>query len=137
MQTTADHEPIELAKLPIAGIQDVLLARMVARQEAIRLGFGPQALTHIATAVSEISRNVVQHSGATGQLLISNEGEGGRRGLRMTVQDTGCGIADVDRVLLAGSPGAGIPGARELMDEFAIESCIGSGTTVNMVKWLR
>jgi anti-sigma regulatory factor (Ser/Thr protein kinase) len=136
MQTIAAREEIELAKLPIAGIQDVLLARMVARQEAARLGFAPRALTQIATAVSEIGRNVVQHACASGQVIIADQTEGSRRGLKITVQDTGSGIADLDRALLAGSPGAGIPGSRKLMDEFAIRCGKGSGTTVTMVKWL-
>jgi len=133
---TTTHDEIELAKLPIAQIQDVLLSRMVVREEGIRLGFAPQGLTQIATAVSEITRNVVQHSGGGGQMRILKMTGPGRCGLKITVEDSGVGIADIDRVLAGVSPGAGIAGCRKLMDEFAIQSGSGRGTAVTMVKWL-
>jgi len=126
----------ELARLPVARIQDVLLARLVAREEAARLGFSAPALTQIATAVSEIARNVVQHAGGAGHLRVFEMTECGRLGLRIAVEDTGSGIADVDRVLAGTSPGAGIPGCRRLMDELVIQSRPGGGTTVTMMKWL-
>ena len=65
---SANHDESELAKLPIVKIQDVLVARLVAREEAVRMGFNSRALTQIATAISEIARNVVQHAGAAGQI---------------------------------------------------------------------
>jgi len=130
------HEEIELAKLPIVRIQDVLLSRMIVREEAARLGFSSQALTQIATAVSEIARNVVQHAGAAGQIRVLKTSESGRLGLKIAIEDGGTGIADVDRALAGTSPGAGIPGSRKLMDEFVIGSAAGTGTTVTMVKWL-
>ena len=76
---TTDNER-ELAKLSVAKIQDVLLARVVVREEATRLGFSAQALTQIATAISEMTRNVVQHAGVAGQVRIFEIGAGGRRG---------------------------------------------------------
>jgi anti-sigma regulatory factor (Ser/Thr protein kinase) len=133
--TTTQHEK-ELAKLPVARLQDVLLARVVVREEAARLGFASQALTQIATAVSEITRNVVQHSGASGHLSVSEVVDAGRIGLKIFVHDTGRGIGDIDRVLAGTGPGAGIPGCRKLMDEFAIRSTAGTGTSVTMMKWL-
>ena len=136
MPAITTHDEIELAKLPVTRIQDVLLARMVAREEGTRLGFAPQALTQIATAVSEITRNVVQHAQDAGYVRILQTTESGRYGLKVTVEDGGVGIADMDRVLTGASPGAGIPGCRKLMDEFAIRSGAGTGTTVTMVKWL-
>ena len=136
MPATTTQNETELARLPIARIQDVLLIRMVVREEGTRLGFAPQALTRIATAVSEITRNVVQHSGGTGQARILEVTEPGRRGLRISVEDGGAGIADLDRALAGVSPGAGIPGCRKLMDDFAISSKPGAGTTVTMKKWL-
>ena len=136
MPTTTTHDEIELARLPVVRIQDVLLSRMVVREEGTRLGFAPQALTQIATAVSEITRNVVQHAGEGGQVRILKTMEAGRCGLKITVEDTGVGIPDVDRVLAGASPGAGIAGCRKLMDEFAIQSGAGRGTAVTMVKWL-
>ena len=136
MTATSTHDEIELAKLPVARIQDVLLSRMIVREEAARLGFGPQALTQIATAVSEIARNVVQHAGRAGQVRVLKTTIQSRLGLKITVEDDGAGIADIDRALAGTSPGAGIPGARKLMDEFTIRSSLGTGTVVNMVKWL-
>jgi serine/threonine-protein kinase RsbT len=110
---------------------------MVAREEAVRLGFSAQALTQIATATSEITRNVVQHARGSGQIRIFEIADNGRLGLRIFVEDAGAGIADVGRVLAGASAGAGIPGCRKLMDEFAIRSSVGGGTAVTMVKWLR
>src|ERR1051325_3576335 len=136
MPTTATDDELELARLPVARIQDVLLSRMVAREEGTRLGFAPQALTQIATAVSEITRNVVQHAGGAGQMRVHKLAEPGRCGVKITVEDFGVGIADIDRVLAGASPGAGIAGCRKLMDGFAIRSSAGTGTAVTMVKWL-
>lgn len=136
MTTAISPDGTELIRLPITRIQDVLLARLAVREEAERLGFAAQALTQIATAVSEITRNVVQHSHAIGQIRIFETSAEGRRGLKITVEDTGAGIDDVDRVLAGTSPGAGIPGCQALVDEFAIRSNVGKGTAVTMVKWL-
>ncbi len=137
MTTTTIHDERELAKLPVARLQDVLLARLVVREEAARLGFAAHGLTQIATAVSEITRNVVQHSGASGHLSVFEITDGGRIGLRISVDDTGSGIGDVDHALAGTAPGAGIPGSRILMDEFTILSNAGAGTSVTMVKWLQ
>src|SRR5690242_610450 len=126
----------ELARLPVTCIQDVLLARMVVRQESARMGFPPQLVTQIATATSEITRNVVEHSGGVGQARILEVAEPLRRGLKIAVQDTGSGIPEVKRVLAGTSPGAGIPGCRRVMDEFGITSESRRGTTVTMLKWL-
>ena len=136
MTTTTIHDEVELARLPVARIQDVLLSRMVVREEGARLGFPPQALTQIATAVSEITRNVVQHAGGRGQVRILKMTEPSRCGLKITVEDSGIGIPDIDRALAGASPGAGIPGCRKMMDEFVIQSSAGAGTAVTMVKWL-
>ena len=138
MTTTANTPDTakELAKLPIARIQDVLVARFVAREEAARLGFPAAVLTQIATAVSEIARNVVQHAGCPGQIHVFEIREASRRGLRIAVEDDGIGIADLERALAGATPGAGIPGCRLLMDDFSIRSSAGAGTVVEMVKWL-
>lgn len=136
MTTTMTRDDTELARLPVVKIQDVLLARFVAREEGARMGFTAQALTQIATAVSEITRNVVQHAGCAGQIRLFEVNDSGRVGLRIAVDDGGSGIADVDRALAGMSAGAGIPGCRKLMDEFGIRSGVGAGTAVTMVKWL-
>jgi serine/threonine-protein kinase RsbT len=134
-KTTSQHDQ-ELAKLPLVKIQDVLMARLVARDEAVRMGFTAQVITQIATAVSEITRNVVQHAG-TGQFRLFKVTEDGRLGLKIAVDDNGSGIPDVERALAGATPGAGIPGCRKLMDELAISSSASAGTAVTMVKWLR
>lgn len=134
MKTLTTHEERELAKLPVARLQDVLPARLVVREEMARLGFAAQVLTRVATAVSEITRNVVQHSGFSGHLSVFEiTDDGGRIGLRVSVDDTGRGIRDVDHALAGTAPGAGIPGCRILMDEFAIRQRV-TGTSVTMVK---
>src|SRR5581483_1489266 len=126
----------ELARFPLAGVQDVLVARLVVREQSLRMGFPPQCVTQIATAVSEITRNVVQHAEAFGQLRIAEIYEGGRRGLKVTVTDDGIGIPDVGAAMAGVAPGAGIPGSRRLMDQFGIDSARGKGTIVTMTKWL-
>ena len=136
MTTSTTQDAKELAKLPVVRLQDVLLARLVVREEAARLGFAAQVLTQIATAVSEIARNVVQHSGGSGHLSVFEIIDGGRIGLKVCVDDSGRGIGNVDHALAGTAPGAGIPGCQKLMDEFAIRSTAGIGTSVTMVKWL-
>lgn len=128
----------ELAKLAVVKIQDVLVARFVGREEAAKLGFPPAVLTRIATAISEITRNVVQHAGAPGQVSFLLEQTPERRGLRIVVEDHGRGIEPNERGKSDASLGlgAGIPGTQRLMDEFEIDSRPGGGTRISMVKWL-
>ncbi len=136
-QPNSTSPELELAKLPLAQMQDVLLARFVGRAEATRMGFGPLVLTRIATAISEICRNVIQHSGAQGHIAFSDVSRAGRRGLKIVVQDRGHGIAHLEQLLQNGQAlGAGISGTRRLMDEFQIESQPSQGTKVTMTKWL-
>jgi anti-sigma regulatory factor (Ser/Thr protein kinase) len=136
MLASETKEHSELARLPVTRIQDVLLSRMVAREQGTRLGFSPSAVTQIATAMSEVTRNVVQHAGSGGQVRIVEITQAARRGLKIVVEDSGVGIRDLDRVLGGTSPGAGIPGCRRIMDQFEIRSTSRTGTTVTMVKWL-
>jgi serine/threonine-protein kinase RsbT len=117
---------------------DIVAARQAARELASRLGFSKTDLTLIATAVSEVARNIVRFAGS-GEVVIELV-DGARRGVRVLARDTGPGIADVEKALADGYStynglGLGLPGARRLMDEFAIVSEIGRGTTVTMTKW--
>ena len=131
---------VELARLPIAKMQDVLIARFVARDEATKMGFSPALLTRLATVISEITRNVVQHSGCAGDIQIGRVADGDRPGLRITVSDKGKGIEHPERILEEGKLGAlgsGLAGARKLVDEFHIQSAPGTGTTVTMEIWKR
>ena len=131
---------VELARLPIAKMQDVLLARFVGRDEATKMGFPPAILTRIATAISEITRNVVLHAGCAVEVQIGQVAEGERRGLRIIVADQGKGIEHPERFLeegKVGTLGAGLAGARRLVDQFDIQSAPGTGTTVTMEVWKR
>jgi RNA polymerase sigma factor (sigma-70 family) len=130
----------DLVRIPIRADGDVVLARQAARELAGRLGFSPTELTVIATAVSEVTRNIVRFAGS-GEVVVELI-EGPRRGIRVVARDTGPGIADVERAMADGYStyqglGLGLPGARRLMDEFAIASETGRGTTVTMSKWCR
>jgi RNA polymerase sigma factor (sigma-70 family) len=128
----------DLVRIAIRGDGDVVLARQAARELAARVGFSRTDLTLIATAVSEVTRNVVRFAGS-GEVVVEIV-EGGRRGIQVTARDTGPGIADVERAMTDGYStyqglGLGLPGARRLMDEFALVSEVGRGTTVTMTKW--
>jgi serine/threonine-protein kinase RsbT len=126
---------VELARLPVAKTQDVLLARFVGRDEATKMGFPPAILTRLATAISEISRNVVQHSGSAGEIQIGQFEDGNKLGLRIIVSDKGKGIECPERFLeegKIGTLGAGLAGTQRLVDRFHIQSAPGVGTTVTM-----
>ncbi|WP_109471685.1 sigma-70 family RNA polymerase sigma factor [Ornithinimicrobium cavernae] len=128
------------AHVPIAEAADIVTARHRARELAARAGFDGVDLTLIATAVSEMARNIVRFAdnGEVSVRLLDRP----RRGIRVIVRDTGPGIPDVDRALQDGYStdeglGLGLPGARRLMDEFLVESSQGNGTTVKMTKWIK
>jgi serine/threonine-protein kinase RsbT len=131
---THDHE----VHVPISADPDIVTARQAARALAVRAGFAGTDLTLLATAVSEVARNIVRfadHGEVTVELL-----ERPRTGIRVVARDTGPGIPDVEQALRDGYStydglGLGLPGARRLMDEFAVESEAGHGTTVSMTKW--
>jgi serine/threonine-protein kinase RsbT len=130
----------ELVHLPIAKMQDVLLARFIGRDEATKLGFTPAFLTRVATVISEATRNVVQHAGAPGEIRLEKSAHNGCPGLRITVSDKGKGINQPERHLAGGNAGAlgsGLSGAQRLTDSFRIESAPGAGTTVTMEVWKR
>jgi len=129
---------VELARLPIAKMQDVLLARFVGRDEATKMGFAPVILTRVATLISEITRNVVQHAGCAGEIQMGQVTEGEKHGLRIIVSDKGKGIEHPERFLeegKLGTLGAGLAGTRRLVDQFNIQSAPGTGTTVTMDIW--
>jgi RNA polymerase sigma factor (sigma-70 family) len=126
------------ARVSIEGDPDVVRARKAARELASRLDFSSTDLTLIATAVSEITRNIVRFADR-GEVVIELL-DSPRRGVRVVARDAGPGIADVDQALADGFStyhglGLGLPGARRLMDEFSVVSEIGRGTTVTMTKW--
>jgi anti-sigma regulatory factor (Ser/Thr protein kinase) len=119
--------------------EDLVNARALARALALRLGFSRTDATLIATAISEIARNIVVHVGK-GELIMRPVYEGRRYGLVVVARDEGPGIRDVDAALAEGNAargglGLGLPGARRLMDEFVVKCGPERGTTVTMTKW--
>jgi serine/threonine-protein kinase RsbT len=126
-------------RVAIASDADLVTARAEARAMAERLGFPRPDPTLIATAISEIARNIVVHAGH-GEIVLEPFEDADRYGLVVTATDDGPGIRDVDAALRddhsgRGGLGLGLPGARRLMDDFEIASDADTGTTVTMRKW--
>jgi serine/threonine-protein kinase RsbT len=134
------QRPDDELRIEIRRDADIVAARQAAREAAVRAGFTGADLTIIATAVSEVTRNIVRFAGA-GEVLIKCLTRP-TPGIQITARDTGPGIADVEQALADGFStyaglGLGLPGTRRLMDDFRISSEVGRGTTVELTKWLR
>ena len=126
-------------RVRIATDDDIVTARQEGRRLSAGLGFSSTDLTLIATAISEVARNIRVFAGE-GQVQIKQLNERGREGIMVVARDKGPGIRDVERAMqdgysTRGSFGLGLPGARRLMDEFQIRSKPGRGVTVTMKKW--
>jgi serine/threonine-protein kinase RsbT len=126
-------------RVGIASDDDVVAARQAGRRLAEALGIPRTDLTLVATAISEVARNITTYAG-TGEIVVRPVEENGRRGIEIVARDDGPGIADIERALqdgftTGGGLGLGLPGARRLMDEFRVASKLGLGTTVTMTKW--
>jgi serine/threonine-protein kinase RsbT len=120
---------------------DIVLARQAGRQLAAQLGFTTTDQTLIATAISEVARNIVVYA-QQGEIVLARADEAGRVGIQVIATDNGPGIDNKDLAMRDGystknSLGLGLPGARRLMDDFALDSEVGRGTTVTMKKWKR
>jgi serine/threonine-protein kinase RsbT len=127
--------------VPVRSDADVLLARQKARTLAQPLRFSSSELTLIATAISEIARNILSYAG-NGTVVLRLAQRGKTRGLTVVARDQGPGIADLTRAMedgfsTSGGLGLGLPGSKRLMDEFDIVSAPGQGTTITMTKWER
>lgn len=125
--------------LPVVSSEDVVRARQIVREWAIRQGFSLVDQTKIVTAASEIARNAVIHGGG-GTLRVEPLSEGARRGLRLTFEDQGPGIPDIEAALKDGFStvsglGLGLGGAKRLSNEFLIDSRPGEGTRITLVRW--
>lgn len=125
---------------PIRSTVDIVTARQRGRTSATALGFSGADVTLIAAAISEVTRNIVDHA-KEGDVSIQVVVRDGRRGLQIVARDQGPGIPDVAQAMKYGYStrrgiGMGLPGAKWLMDEFDISSVVGRGTTVTMTKWL-
>jgi serine/threonine-protein kinase RsbT len=129
------------ARVAISSSADIVTARQKGRALAAELGFDGSDLTVIATAISEVARNVVNHA-KEGEILLKPAQNGSKRGILVEARDEGPGIKNVEKAMQYGYStnkglGVGLPGAKWLMDEFEIESRVGHGTTVTMKKWLK
>jgi len=118
---------------------DLVTARAEGRAMAERLGFPRPDPTLIATAISEVARNIVVHVGR-GEIVLKPFEDANRYGVVVIAIDEGPGIRDVEAAVRddysgKGGLGLGLPGARRLMDDFDIASSADSGTTVTMRKW--
>jgi serine/threonine-protein kinase RsbT len=128
--------------LPICFRSDVIRARQLGCDTAETLGFSRIDQRRIATAISEVTRNILQHSGATGTLNLEVVERDSKFGLLITVEDGGCGIPE--KTSLPGDInsssvthlGAGIPSCKRLMDECEIVTATGQGTLIRMTIWL-
>ena len=120
---------------------DIIAARQAGRQLAGQLGFSSTDQTLIATAISEVARNILIYA-EKGEITLGTINDGVRTGIQVVAADQGPGIENVELALRDGystknSLGLGLPGARRLMDDFALASEVGRGTRVTMKKWRR
>jgi serine/threonine-protein kinase RsbT len=130
---------MEGLRVRIESDADTVVARESGRDIALRIGLSRTDATFVATAISEVARNIIVHAG-TGEMILDEVDEGGRRGLVVVARDEGPGIADIGSVLRddyssVSGLGIGLWGAKRLMDEIDIASEPGKGTTVTMKKW--
>jgi len=120
---------------------DIVTARQVGRDVALQVGFTGSDLGLIATAISELARNIVSYA-QQGQIIIDAIESRGKRGILVVAEDQGPGIFDVTLAMRDGystgnSLGLGLPGTKRLMDEFEIVSEVGKGTRITAKKWVK
>lgn len=120
--------------------QDISIARYEVRLIAGALGFRSIDQTRLATITSELARNIVKYA-ERGHLTAQKATGGVREGLRLVFEDKGPGIPDINAAMrdgftTGGGLGKGLPGSKRLADEFHIESEVGLGTRVTVIRWL-
>jgi len=133
--------PVDDVRVAIRTDADVVTARQEARAMGAGLGFSGTDLTLLATAISEIARNITTYAGE-GEVALRVLDDGGRQGIEVVATDDGPGIDDVELAMQDGFTtgnglGLGLPGTRRLVDEFELRTQPGSGTLVRLVKWSR
>ncbi len=132
---------MESRSLALENEHDIAVARNEVRQLASALGFRLIDQTRLATVTSELARNVVKYGGSGRLIAQSTQLTDGRDGLRLIFEDRGPGIADIAAAMRDGFStgrglGQGLPGSKRLVDEFQIESDVGRGTRVTVVRWI-
>jgi serine/threonine-protein kinase RsbT len=129
----------EEVRIPISTDTDIVTARQKGREVAAEAGFQFTDLAIVATAISELARNIVRYA-KRGEIIIGPAESSGRRGIRVVARDDGPGIRNLEQAMqegysTSGSLGLGLPGVRRLMDAFDIASKVGQGTVVTIEKW--
>jgi serine/threonine-protein kinase RsbT len=129
----------EETRVNVESDSDIVTARMRGRAMAVLLGFPTATATLVATAISELARNILLYA-RCGEVVLTPVENGKRRGLVVEARDRGPGIRNVDDAIqdgysTSGRLGLGLPGVRRLMDEFEIRSKPGEGTIVTVKKW--
>src|SRR5215213_3176413 len=125
-------QPVRSDRFPIRASEDVVAVRQHVRKAALELGFSLVDQTKVVTAASELARNTLIHGGG-GSVRLETLAQGVRKGLRLTFEDTGPGIPDIDLALkdgytTGGGLGLGLSGSKRLMSDFDIVSRVGEGT---------
>ena len=126
--------------VPVRSSEDVVTIRRVTREWAISLGFSLVDQTKMITAASELARNMVVHAGGNGNVIFEVLNSDLRRGLRLTFEDQGPGIADLELAMKDGHStngglGLGLSGSKRLVNEFQISSQPGQGTRICITRW--
>ncbi len=130
---------LRVEERPIHSSEDVVLVRQAVRARSVELGFSLVDQTKLVTAASELARNALEHGGG-GVMRLDVIDEGGRRSIRLTFEDQGPGIADIQQAMKDGFTtgsglGLGLGGAKRLSNEFEISSARGQGTRVTITRW--
>ena len=126
-------------RVDIRQSDDVVRVRQVTRTFAVEVGLSLVDQTKIVTAASELARNTLDYGGG-GEVTVEVLDQGGRRGLRLTFEDKGAGIADIEQALKDGFTsgkglGLGLGGAKRLCNEFSIDFKPGEGTKISIARW--
>ena len=130
---------LQVDERPILTSEDVVRVRQAVRAGAVQSGFSLVDQTKLVTAASELARNALEHGGG-GSVRLELINDGVRRAVRLTFQDSGPGIADIQQALkdgftTGGGLGLGLGGAKRLSNEFDISSAPGQGTRVTIARW--
>jgi serine/threonine-protein kinase RsbT len=125
--------------VPVSADVDLVTARREGRLMAEQLGFSSSEATLVATAISELARNIVNYA-KSGEIHVRLVNNGVKRGIVIVARDQGPGVADINLAMqsgysTSGGLGLGLPGVRRIMDEFDIASAPGRGTTITVIKW--
>lgn len=139
MMTIATPIVLNKDSITINREQDVVPFRNRVKEYAIKIGMSLVNQTKLITGASELVRNMLKY-GKGGIVKIEVISKGRDNGIRLTFEDQGPGIPDIQKAMTDGfttgrSMGLGLPGTKRLMNEFSIQSELGKGTTVTVVKW--